>query len=51
MTRARDLSPSHIVTAVFDEVRGFSGGQQSDDVTLIVARCRSRETGLPQSGA
>src|SRR5688572_3187688 len=43
MTHARDLSPSHIVDAVFDEVRRFSGDQQRDDVTLIVARCRSRE--------
>jgi serine phosphatase RsbU (regulator of sigma subunit) len=43
MRRARDRSPSHIVTAVFDEVRRFSGDRQHDDVTLIVARCRSRE--------
>ena len=43
MRRARDESPSQIVTAVFDEVRRFSGDQQRDDVTLIVARCRSRE--------
>jgi serine phosphatase RsbU (regulator of sigma subunit) len=50
MRRARDLSPGHIVTAVFDEVRRFSGDQQRDDVTLIVARCRSRETGQLQSG-
>jgi len=42
ITRARDLSPSHIVTTVFDEVRRFSGDRQRDDVTLIVARCRSR---------
>jgi serine phosphatase RsbU (regulator of sigma subunit) len=42
MTRARDLSPSQIVTTVFDEVREFSGNQQRDDVTLIVARCKSR---------
>jgi serine phosphatase RsbU (regulator of sigma subunit) len=41
MTRARDLSPSHIVTSVFEEVRRFSGDRQRDDVTLIVARCRS----------
>jgi len=40
ITRARDLSPSHIVTTVFDEVRRFSGDRQRDDVTLIVARCR-----------
>jgi serine phosphatase RsbU (regulator of sigma subunit) len=44
MRRARDLSPSHIVTAVFEEVRRFSDDQQRDDVTLIVARCRSRES-------
>jgi serine phosphatase RsbU (regulator of sigma subunit) len=50
MTRARDLSPSHIVTAVFEEVRRFSGDQQRDDVTLIVARCRSREARRDQSG-
>jgi serine phosphatase RsbU (regulator of sigma subunit) len=43
MTRARHQSPSHIVSTVFDEVRRFSGDQQRDDVTLIVARCRSRE--------
>jgi len=41
ITRARDLSPSHIVTTVFDEVRRFSGDRQRDDVTLIVARCKS----------
>jgi len=40
MTRARDLNPSHIITAVFEAVRRFSGDRQSDDVTLIVARCR-----------
>jgi serine phosphatase RsbU (regulator of sigma subunit) len=40
MTRARHQSPSHIVTAVFDDVRRFSGGRQRDDVTLIVAKCR-----------
>jgi serine phosphatase RsbU (regulator of sigma subunit) len=40
--RDRDLSPTHIVTNVFDEVRRFSGDRQRDDVTLIVARCRSQ---------
>ena len=43
MRRSRDLSASRIVTDVFAEVRRFSGDQQRDDVTLIVARCRSRE--------
>jgi phosphoserine phosphatase RsbU/P len=46
MSRARDRSPSEIVTTVFDEVRRFSGDQQRDDVTLIVARCRAREAGV-----
>ncbi|HLG56619.1 MAG TPA: SpoIIE family protein phosphatase [Vicinamibacterales bacterium] len=50
MRCARDLSPRHIVTAVFEEVRRFSGDQQHDDVTLIVARCRSRETERLQPG-
>jgi sigma-B regulation protein RsbU (phosphoserine phosphatase) len=43
MRNARHRSPSDIVTAVFDEVRRFGGDQQRDDVTLIVARCRSRD--------
>jgi len=41
MRRARDLSPHRIVSEVFEEVRRFSGDQQRDDVTLIVARCKS----------
>src|SRR5688572_25983028 len=42
ISRARNLSPSHIVTAVFEAVQRFSGDRQRDDVTFIVARCRSR---------
>jgi len=41
MGRVRDRSPNEIVRSVFEEVRRFSGDQQHDDVTLIVARCRS----------
>ena len=41
--RFRDLSPSDIVAKVFAEVQRFSAGQQRDDVTLIVARCRPRK--------
>lgn len=41
MAGARAESPSNIVAAVFDEVRRFSGNQQRDDVTMIVARCRA----------
>ena len=43
MRRAHELSPSQIVSTVFEEVRRFTGDQQRDDVTLIVARCRSRD--------
>ncbi|HSL22561.1 MAG TPA: SpoIIE family protein phosphatase [Vicinamibacterales bacterium] len=35
----RGLSPSDLVTAIFDEVRRFSPHEQRDDFTLIVARC------------
>jgi serine phosphatase RsbU (regulator of sigma subunit) len=38
----RNLPPHELVAAVFDEVRRFSPREQRDDVTLIVARCRSR---------
>jgi phosphoserine phosphatase RsbU/P len=41
MMRASDQPPRDIVAAVFDDVRRFSGDEQRDDVTLIVARCRS----------
>jgi phosphoserine phosphatase RsbU/P len=40
MTRDRDRSPSDIVSSVLEDVRQFSGHQQHDDVTLIVARCK-----------
>jgi serine phosphatase RsbU (regulator of sigma subunit) len=46
MRRARDESPSDIVAAVFEDVRRFSGDQQRDDVTLIVARCRAQQSPL-----
>lgn len=37
----RNLSPNDIVGAILDEVRRFSPQEQRDDITLIVARCRS----------
>jgi serine phosphatase RsbU (regulator of sigma subunit) len=37
----RSLSPSDLVAAILDEVRRFSPQEQRDDITLIVARCRS----------
>ena len=41
LQRHRGLSPTDIISAVFDEVRHFSPQEQSDDVTLIVGRCRA----------
>jgi serine phosphatase RsbU (regulator of sigma subunit) len=46
MTRVRSQSPGQIVTAVFDEVRRFTGDRQRDDVTFIVAKCRPRGAGV-----
>jgi serine phosphatase RsbU (regulator of sigma subunit) len=36
----RRMSPTDLVGAILDEVRRFSPHEQSDDITLIVARCR-----------
>jgi len=35
----RELSPPELLAAVADQARGFSPHEQSDDVTLIVAKC------------
>jgi serine phosphatase RsbU (regulator of sigma subunit)/catechol 2,3-dioxygenase-like lactoylglutathione lyase family enzyme len=35
----RELSPPELLAAVADQARGFSPLEQSDDVTLIVAKC------------
>ena len=40
LLRYRGLSPTGIISAIFDDVRHFSPHEQHDDVTLIVARCR-----------
>src|SRR5439155_23121494 len=40
----RSLAPRDIVATILDEVRRFSPQEQSDDMTLIVARCRSTAT-------
>jgi len=39
LQRSRDLRPRDLIAAIFDEVHRFSPHEQSDDVTLIVARC------------
>lgn len=41
LQRHRTLSPDDLVAAVLDEVRRFSPRDQSDDITMIVARCRN----------
>jgi sigma-B regulation protein RsbU (phosphoserine phosphatase) len=40
LRRARRLPLEQVVTAVFTAVEQFSAGNQSDDLTLVVARCR-----------
>jgi serine phosphatase RsbU (regulator of sigma subunit)/predicted enzyme related to lactoylglutathione lyase len=43
----RSLAPNDLVAAILDEVRRFSPQEQRDDITLIVARCRSGEQEQP----
>jgi serine phosphatase RsbU (regulator of sigma subunit) len=45
LTRHRDLSASDIVSAVIEEVRRYTPHEQQDDITLIVAKCRSDVNG------
>jgi len=40
LRRARRMPLGQVVTAVFDAVQQFSAGNQSDDVTLVVARAK-----------
>ncbi len=37
----RDLPPQDLIAAIYDDVRRFSPHEQSDDMTVIVARCRN----------
>jgi len=41
LRRHRILSPDEIVKSLVNDVKTFSPHEQSDDITLIVARCRS----------
>jgi len=41
LRRHRDKPPEAMMGAVVDEVRSFAGGAQSDDITLMIARCRA----------
>ena len=41
LRRSRGLPVEQIVTSVFNDVQEFSQGNQSDDLTLVVARAKS----------
>jgi len=41
LRRHRDRAPEALLSCLVDEVRAFSPHEQHDDLTLIVARCRS----------
>lgn len=45
LRRHRDLPSQALMDVIVDEIRRFSTGEQQDDITLIVARCR--EDGAP----
>ncbi|MGD0580019.1 MAG: hypothetical protein ABSC08_13940 [Bryobacteraceae bacterium] len=40
LRQARELPVEQVVTAIFNTVQGFSAGNQSDDLTLVIARAR-----------
>jgi serine phosphatase RsbU (regulator of sigma subunit) len=40
LRRHRHLPPRDLLDAIMAEVRAFAAGEQHDDITLIVARCR-----------
>ena len=40
LLKHRDLPPSNLLAAIVEEVRRFSPGEQDDDITLIVAKCK-----------
>jgi serine phosphatase RsbU (regulator of sigma subunit)/predicted enzyme related to lactoylglutathione lyase len=41
LRRHHELPPRDLLAAIVDEVRRFSVGEQHDDITLIVARCKA----------
>jgi serine phosphatase RsbU (regulator of sigma subunit) len=40
LQRHRDLPAPALITSIVNEVQEFSAGEQHDDITLIVAKCR-----------
>jgi serine phosphatase RsbU (regulator of sigma subunit) len=43
LQRHRELSSRDLLTAIVNEVRQFSPGEQYDDITLIVVKCVARQ--------
>jgi serine phosphatase RsbU (regulator of sigma subunit) len=43
LRRHRELPSRDLLSAMVDEVRQFSPGEQYDDITLIVAKCKARQ--------
>ena len=41
--RHRNLPPGGLLTSILEEVREFSRDEQHDDITLIVAKCRTAD--------
>src|SRR4029453_6852562 len=41
LRRRRDLPAGSLLDSILDEVRGFNPDEQYDDITMIVARCRT----------
>ena len=40
LQKLRELPPGAAISSIVDEVRAFSGQEQSDDITVIVAKCK-----------
>ena len=38
--RYRDLPSQDVLASIINDIQGFSGQEQHDDVTVIVAKCR-----------
>jgi serine phosphatase RsbU (regulator of sigma subunit) len=55
LRRNRELAAQPMVAAVIDEVRRHNPHEQQDDITLIVAKCKSgdpqNQLGLPYDGS
>ena len=47
LMRNRDLAPPAMITSTVGEVQRFSPQEQYDDITLIVAKCRTDQLRLP----